>query len=73
MLHELTKLDFLKMRYIFTFAAKKGMDRIGFTKFIWELSRFKPLETESGDEVVLDDIQEVSFLLSSSFLFFLKK
>ena len=68
MLSELTNLDFMRMRYIFTFSGKKGMDRIGFTKFIWEISRFKPINFESDFQ--LTDEQEVYFFLvpsSSSF------
>jgi len=59
MLTDLTNLDFLKMRYIFSFGAKKGMDRISFTKFIWEISKFKPLKLTDNDEVNLTDEQEV--------------
>jgi len=58
MLGELTNLDVLKMRYIFTFSGKKGMDRIGFTKFIWEISRFKSLNFDA--DVQLTEEQEVN-------------
>jgi len=69
MLTELTNLDFMKMRYIFTFSGKKGMDRIGFTKFIWEISRFKPLDFQGEFELTEDqEVWSIYLLVFSYFL-----
>ena len=56
-MHELTKIDPLKLRLVFLQTKKKGMDRLNFMEFQSEVTKWKTLDPKNGEGLTEEEDQ----------------